>query len=280
MSAAHTGTGPSPFALLGRPVEHSLSPPIHRRAFRALERDACYVALETDAPEVAGVMRTLARSGGGGNVTSPHKGRAARTVEAPTEAVRATGACNCFWRDVEGRLAGDNTDVDGFREAVGRLLEGSPPLADRSVLLLGAGGAARAVAHACLSGNAASIDVLNRTPARAVELAERFGDDRLRVLKDRNGAADEYDLVVNATSLGLGPSDPLPLELGELAAGAAFDLVYGRGGTPWTAHAREHGVRASDGSEMLIRQAAASLRRWFGESPELEVLREALGEGR
>ena len=136
------------------------------------------------------------------------------------------------------------------------------------------------MAHACLTGGVDSLDVLNRTVARAVELAEHFGDERIRVLEGRDGAADGYDLVVNATSLGLESSDPLPMELGDVAAAAALDLVYGHGGTAWTAHARRLGIPAADGGEMLVRQAAASLRRWFGEAPELEVLRTALAESR
>ena len=136
------------------------------------------------------------------------------------------------------------------------------------------------MAHACLSGGAASLDVLNRTVARAVELAEHFGDERIRVLEGVNEAADGYELVVNATSLGLETSDPLPMELDEVPAAAALDLVYGHGGTAWTTHARRLGIPAADGGEMLIRQAAASLRRWVGEAPDLEVLRTALGEDR
>lgn len=276
---SETGSGPAPFALLGRPVEHSLSPRLHRRAFRELGRDACYVRLDSEGGEVGPLMRALARSGGGGNVTLPHKERAAGVLEAPREAVRSTGACNCFWGDPDGRLAGDNTDVEGFSGAVGELLEGTRPLEGRIVLLLGAGGGARAVAHACLEGRVARVDVLNRTVARARDLAERLGDERLRVLDDRASIAGPYDLVVNATSLGLGAGDPLPLRLTGLEAGAAFDLVYGNGGTAWTSHAEELGIRALDGREMLVRQAAASLRRWFGEAPPLSTLRQASREG-
>lgn len=271
-----TAPGPTLFALLGSPVSHSLSPRLHRRAFRSLGRDACYAALEVDGEEVGAVMRALTRSGGGGNVTLPHKERAARAVEAPTRAVLATGACNTFWRDEHGRLAGDNTDVAGFRGAAGELLDGDEPLADRAVLLLGAGGAARAVAHACLEGGAASVDVLNRTPGRAHGLAARFGDARLRVLADRGVARPGYDLAVNATSLGLSPDDPLPLELDAVDLGAVHDLVYGKDGTAWTVRARELGIPALDGREMLVRQAAAALGRWFGEAPPLTVLRRAL----
>lgn len=271
-----TAPGPAPFALLGSPVAHSLSPRLHRRAFRALGRHACYAALEVTAEEVPAVMRALARSGGGGNVTVPHKEVAAAAVEKPSDAVRATGACNTFWRDGDGRLCGDNTDPAGFRAAVAELLDGEEPLAGRTVLLLGAGGGARAVAHACLEGGAASVEVLNRTVDRARRLAERFGDDRLRVLAGPGDLGKRYDLVVNATSLGLDEADPLPIRLEELEAGAVHDLVYGPGGTEWTTHARRLGVPARDGAEMLVRQAAAALRRWFGEAPPLPMLREAL----
>lgn len=257
-------------------MEHSLSPSLHRGAFHELERDACYVAVEAREEEVAPLMRALARSGGGGNVTLPHKERAARAVEAPRDAVRATGACNCFWRDDDGRLAGDNTDVEGFAGAAGELLGAERPLEGRSVLLLGAGGAARAVAWACLDGGTASVDVLNRTVERARRLADRFHDDRLRVLEGREGAASGYDLVVNATSLGLESTDPLPLALGGIEVGVALDLVYAQGGTAWTAHAESLEIPARDGREMLLRQAAASLRRWFGEAPPLSALRQIL----
>lgn len=271
-----SASGPAPFALLGRPVEHSLSPRLHRRAIRALGRDACYAALDVTADELPSAMRALARSGGGGNVTIPHKGRAARALDRASEAVRATGSCNTFWGDGEGGLAGDNTDPLGFREAVGGLLPGEEPLAGRSVLVLGAGGGSRAVVHACLGGGAASVDVWNRTTERARRLAERFGDDRVHVIVDRDGIRGAYDLAVNATSLGLEETDPLPLPLDGLEVGAVHDLVYGAGGTAWTAHARRLGVPALDGTEMLVRQAAAALRRWFGEAPPLEVLRDAL----
>lgn len=276
---SEAGFGPAPFALLGRPVGHSLSPRLHRRAFRELGRDACYVALDSEDGEVEPLMRALARSGGGGNVTLPHKERAAVVLEAPAAAVRATGACNCFWRDPDGRLAGDNTDVEGFSGAVGEILGGGRPLEGRIVLLLGAGGGARAVAHACLDGGVERVDVLNRTTRRARGLAERLGDERLRVLADRGAVEGPYDLVVNATSLGLRDGDRLPLRLTGLDAGAAFDLVYGGGRTAWTEHADELGIRALDGREMLVRQAAASLCRWFGETPPLSTLRRALMEG-
>lgn len=274
------------YALLGSPVEHSLSPAMHRAAFREMGIDARYVARETSADELTAAMRRIAGRGGG-NVTVPHKERAAAALDRGTEAVHATGACNCFWQDGDGALIGDNTDVDGFVAALG-----DPPTASASarrarsagpsagdVLLLGAGGAARAVLHACLREGVSRIDVLNRTRERAEQMvAEVAGRDAdlVRVLAGRGGLAAAYALVVNATSLGLDVDDPLPLSLGALDVGAAFDLVYGPDGTPWTRHARALGIPARDGLEMLVRQGAASLRRWTGRRPPLDVMREAV----
>lgn len=289
------GTGVAPrrvYALLGSPVDHSLSPVIHAAAFRALEEEAVYVALEVGAPELETLMRAVARSGGG-NVTLPHKERAARALDRRSEAVRATGACNCFWRDEAGRLAGDNTDVQGFLRAAEGLVPaegktesddpqeaGSRPeegFRGMEVLLLGAGGGARAVLHGLLRAGAGRVDVLNRTLERAEAMVEEVapGTEAARVLRRREEAEDRYDLVVNATSLGLEEEDPLPLELGGLEVGAAFDLVYGPSDTRWIRHARSLGIPARDGLEMLVQQAAASLRRWLGREPPLEAMRGA-----
>lgn len=265
------------FALLGWPVEHSLSPAIHRAAFEALGVPADYVALPVREAELEGVLRAVGRAGGG-NVTVPHKGAAARHLDRRSRAVRRTGACNCFWREGD-ELVGDNTDVGGFRQAVAEWPDAG--LAESRVLLLGAGGAARAVLFACRSEGARSVDVWNRTTERARSLVRRSreedpeGGAELRVLETRGEARGPYDLVVNATSLGLSEEDPLPLDLEALRVGAAFDLVYGPGGTRWTDHARGLGVPARDGFEMLVRQAGLSLRRWLGREPPLDAMRRA-----
>lgn len=267
------------FALLGDPVDHSLSPVIHAAAFRELGVAALYRRIRAGPDEVADLMRAVAAAGGGGNVTLPAKGEAAAALDDATGAVGATGACNCFWANGQG-LAGDNTDVEGFRRAVAGLLPadaGPGGLAGRRVLLLGAGGGARAVLHACLQEDVESVDVLNRTLAHAEAAVREVGrgDGRLEVLAHRDDRPPRYDLVVNATSLGLDPEDTLPLDLGELEVGAAFDLVYGADGTAWTRHARRLGIPARDGLEMLVRQAAASLRRWLDVEPPVQAMRRA-----
>ena len=275
------------FALLGDPVRHSISPAMHRAAFDVLGLDAEYTARRTAPDEVGPIMRGADLAGG--NVTLPHKLRAARALARPSAAVRATGACNCWWRRPDGELAGDNTDVGGLHTAVSRF--GFQPRGAR-VLLLGAGGAARAAVHALLEGGASSVEVLNRTPARAHALRDRAlahatdADraagrvaDAVRVVAAPH-AGTTYDLVLNSTSLGLSSGDPLPLELDRGAVGArfsaAFDMVYAAGGTAWVRHARALGIRATGGLDMLVGQAALSLERWFpGCAAPFEAMREA-----
>lgn len=273
--ASPGGVSPRLFALLGDPVEHSASPAIHGAAFRERGVTAVYAVVETRPAEVEPVMRALSRRGGG-NVTLPHKGRAARALDRPTAAVSATGACNCFWSE-GGELVGDNTDVEGFLAALEGLIPGGGGPAGGRVLLLGAGGGARAALHGLLEAGAARVDVWNRTRDRARRMREEVagGAEEVRVLGGREEIGARYDLVVNATSLGLDPDDPLPLSLEGREVGAVFDLVYGEAGTSWVRHARELGIPARDGLEMLVRQAAASLERWMEEDPPLEAMREA-----
>ncbi|MYA33378.1 MAG: shikimate dehydrogenase [Gemmatimonadales bacterium] len=283
------------FALLGDPVRHSISPAMHLAAFEVLGLDAEYIARRTAPGEVGPVMRRADLAGG--NVTLPHKPRAARALARPSAAVRATGACNCWWRRPDGELAGDNTDIGGLDIAFSRI--GFRPRRAR-VLLLGAGGAARAAVHALLRGGVSSIEVLNRTPARAQALRDRalaqaVGADQAadaELSADANRAADAvrvvaapqpgaaYDLVLNSTSLGLAPGDSLPLDLDGDADrarfGAAFDMVYAAGETAWVRHARALGVPAAGGLDMLVGQAALSLERWFpGHAAPFDVMREA-----
>jgi shikimate dehydrogenase len=263
------------FAVLGDPVAHSLSPRIHNAAIRSLGLNAVYVALRCTAAGVAPLMRALGEAGGGGSVTVPHKPAAAGALDRPTDLVLRTGACNAFWMEA-GLLCGDNTDVAGFRHAARRLV---PTLRGTSVLVLGAGGAAAAALCALIDEEAAAITLLNRDPARATALAARLDPRHLavEVAGPRDAAGREFDLVVNATSLGLGADDPLPCDLSRVRTRAVLDLVYHAGGvTPWVRAARALGVAAEDGSEMLLAQAAVAFRHWFGLEAPLDVMRAAL----
>lgn len=263
------------FAVLGNPVGHSLSPRIQNAALESEGLDGVYVAIRCESPELDGLLRGLALAGGGGNVTVPHKEAAARAVDEPTELVRRTGACNTFW-SLRGKVYGDNTDVAGFRGAARSLL-GEPPRG-ASVLLLGAGGAARAALVGLMADEVDSVTVLNRTAARASALASELGEGRASVASSPADLAGRaFDLVVNSTSLGLSPEDPLPLDLDALRPpGAVLDLVYRPEETGLVAAARARGIPAADGGEMLVRQGAVAFERWWERPAPLQTMMEAL----
>jgi len=262
--------------LLGDPILHSKSPEIQNRAFEAAGVDGVYVALQCKEEDLEGFMVSIARSGGGGNITLPHKEKAAAIVEIASEAVVQTGACNTFWGDERGRIHGDNTDVDGFRSALSFFI-GSVPSGIR-VLLLGGGGAARASLLGLIEEGADEIVIFNRTPERARSMSRRIGGERTRVipvLEEIEG--EDFDLVINATRLGLEKNDASPVDLERLSCvGAAMDLVYGRHITPFVRAAEAMDIRATDGAEMLVRQGAASFERWWGIPAPVEAMRAAM----
>ena len=241
-----------------------------------------YVALRCEEADLPGLLAGVARAGGAGNVTIPHKAAAVGIIQVPSPPVERTGVCNTFWLE-DHRIHGDNTDVEGFRAAARSLIG---PVAGARVLILGAGGAARAAVVGLLDGRADAVHVLNRTVDRSRRMAKELdpAGRRLRVLEAPEVLAREgYDLVVNATSLGLAPDDPPPLDL-ELPArvGAVLDLVYRPDGprgtsTDWVRAALARDLLAADGLGMLLEQGAASFRRWFGIEPDRAVMRQAVG---
>ncbi len=305
--AARSGT--ATYAVLGDPVAHSLSPAIHNAAFRAAGRDALYVARRVPGEECGPVLRALALGGGGGNVTVPHKERVLPFLDRTTEAVAATGACNAFWAE-DGEVWGDNTDVEGFLGTWEGAVAGLREAVD--VLVLGAGGAAKAVVWGLLESSGAarispgrerpprrpklatrggarfmgmpggscprvaSVLVWNRTGGRASELVRRFGDARVSRLREWREAAPA--VLVNATPVGLGGRRaPLDLRALRTPPRRVIDLVYGKEPTPLCRQAAGMGIAAVDGRDMLVRQAEASYLRWFGEPPPRGVMRRALG---
>ena len=265
------------YALLGDPVTHSLSPLLYTAAFSFLRLPATYAVHRVsrgDSEALGRMMREIGSSGGG-NVTVPHKELAAAQLDVRSSVVDGTGACNCFWLDSAGRLFGDNTDVGGFLAAANDI--DGLRLEEASVLLLGAGGAARAIAAACAQARVRRLTVRNRATARAEALIADLGLQELaRVCPAQEVPTGSYDLVVNATSLGLEEGDSLPLVLDHERHRRAFDLVYGRAGTAWTRHAAAAGVPATDGLSMLVHQAAFSLERWLGRVPDRDGVVEAM----
>jgi len=282
-------------ALLGDPVAHSLSPRLQNAAFRAAGLDGVYLALRSSGEDLAGLLRGIAGAGGGGNVTIPHKERAARAVDRRSPAAERTGAVNTFWEE-EGRVHGDNTDITGCIRALESLL--SPgEVRGRRVLLLGAGGAARAAILALEELGAKQVDVWNRTPARARTMLEALDPvgPAIRILEGRiqgealrpgpeAGSAegsfrvpDDISLVINATPRGLGADDPHPLPLDALRPGTPLlDLVYRPEETRWIREGRAAGHPAADGGIMLVEQGMAAFERWWGQAAPRDVFHEEL----
>lgn len=253
------------FAILGDPVAHSLSPTMQNAAFRVLGLPAVYVALRCSAGDVPALMHALARAGGGGNVTVPHKETAARALARTDAVVERLEACNTFWGEA-GACVGANTDVAGLLTALDELE--SPAGA---WLVIGTGGGARAAI-----GAAAERGVAVAVRSRSADRRRHF-EEWLATQGVRAAASEECAVLLNTTPLGLQPSDPLPLPRPSRCAAVALDLVYAAGETPWIRAMRSAGLRAADGRGMLVAQGAAALERWFpGVRAPVEVMRAAV----
>ena len=269
MIDAHTAvTG-----ILGWPVSHSLSPAMHNAAFASLGLNWVYVAFPVEPGRVDEAVAGLAAAGCRGlNVTVPHKASVLASVSARSAAVDAIGAANTLVPDGTGGFRADNTDAEGFLRAFDEAA--SLDLSGQEVLVIGAGGAARAVVWA-LGERGARVSVSNRTDALAAELASRTVPFTPVALA---AAAARSALVVNTTSLGMGSPD-VPVELPAVGAGqVAYDLVYRPGGvTPWTHRCEARGATVVDGAAMLLHQGAAAFTQWTGVEPPISAMRAALG---
>jgi shikimate dehydrogenase len=291
--------------VLGWPVAHSRSPAMHNAALAALGlRDWHYQRLPVPPELFAETTRALGRAGFlGANVTIPHKEAALALANEPNYIARAIGAANTLTFR-EGTIVAENTDAPGLIEAMARAWgggaervgavavpseelrashapergESASPVKGRSVLVLGAGGSARAAVWALIDAGASEVSVWNRTPRRAAELAKELG---ARAVQAPVGA----DILVNCTSVGLQRSatevhDPLQGlgltadRVGEYSH--VVDLVYSDAPTPLLAAAERAGVRTLGGLDILLAQGALSLERWTGLVVPRDVMRRAL----
>lgn len=269
-------------ALLGRPLRRRHSQVMHDAAFGAAGIDARYELLELGPDDVAAaVAEARGPDWLGLGVTAPYKRVVAGLVDEVEPDARAIGAVNNVVRTAGGRLVGFNSDAPGFRAgveiAMGRALAGA------EVVVVGAGGAAHAVVYACLTAGVRRLTIANRTVSAAAALAGRFadlaawpvgvaglGDERLI------DALRTADLAVNATTVGMiDPGITIPVDrLPDHAT--VFDLVYVPPETPLLRAARGRGLRAANGGEMLVQQAAIAFERWTGVGGMAGVMREAV----
>ncbi len=260
--------------VVGHPVSHSLSPAIQNAAIRHDKRNAVYVAFDVTPEDFEAFVEGMRVAGALGlNVTLPHKRAAFEVSGTVTEEAQWTEAVNTLTFDGD-EVIGDNTDVEGVRDA---LVELGAELDGAKALLIGAGGAGRAAARA-LMGRAAEIWIANRTPARAERLRGLIGRSAQVIpWKDLAGAAREADVIVHATSVGLDGSESVlsSSSLRGSSCSALLDLVYGPKETKLVHEARRAGVQAADGLNMLVLQGAGAYTAFWDEEPPLEVMRKA-----
>lgn len=257
--------------VLGWPLRSTLSPVIHAAAFRALRMDWVYLAWPVppeELPDAVAGIRTL--GGAGANVTMPHKEAIIDLLDQTSGDAHAIGAVNTVQR-VGQQLVGHNTDVDGFRAWLQE--DAGIDVAGRRCLVLGSGGAARAVVKVLDDLSAGDVVIAARERARAEPLlALASSSDAATV--DWTNAADEAeraDVVVNATPLGMGGEDALEGARFH-GAQAVLDLVYDPPATPIVENARRAGAGAWGGLGMLVHQAASSFRIWTGQDPPMEAM--------
>ena len=269
-------------ALLGRPLRRRHSPVMHDAAFAAAGIDARYELMELEPDEVEPAV-SAARGDGwlGLGVTAPYKRVVAGLVDEVEPDAAAIGAVNNVVRTDDGRLVGFNSDGPGFRVGVERAL--GRPISGLDVVVAGAGGAAHAVVYACLTAGVRNVTIGSRRVDAAADLADRFsgtGEGSVSAVSLGEQAFVKAlrtaDLAVNATTVGM--VDPgMTIDVEALPADATvFDLVYVPAETPLLGAARARGLRAANGSEMLIAQAAIAFERWTGMGGMADVMRTAV----
>ena len=257
--------------VIGWPVGHSLSPRLHGFWLRQYRIDGAYVPLPVRPEDLEDVLAALPKLGFRGiNVTVPHKVRALALVQQATPAARHIGAVNTIVVDPQGLLIGSNTDGFGFIENIRSAVPGWSAGRGPAVVL-GAGGAARAIVFALIDAGAPEVRLLNRTAEHAETLAADFGDPvRPLPWKERQSVLPGAALLVNTTTLGMHGQPPLEIDVAALPRSAVVaDIVYAPLETALLAQARALGNPIVDGLGMLLHQARPGFAAWFGHMPRV-----------
>jgi 3-dehydroquinate dehydratase/shikimate dehydrogenase len=264
------------YGVIGSPVGHSMSPAMLNAAFSASDTDAVYLPFEVDA-DPAGFVRRMADFGAAGfSVTIPHKVDVMNALDEVEPAARHIGAVNTV-AIRGGRLTGTNTDLYGAMDSIASA-SGDEALAGRKALVLGAGGAARAIVFGLVEAGMA-VTLTDIDEARAAELASAAGAAAVGP-EEAARAAGEFDVVANATPVGMHPKeDATPLDAARLREGQiVFDAVYNPLETRLLREAAERGCRTVRGVEMFVRQGARQFELWTGAAAPVNVMRETVLE--
>lgn len=265
------------FGVLGDPVSHSLSPVMHNAAFKAMGMNCEYHAFRVSPESLHDAIRGAYALGFGGlNLTIPLKEKALGIVQ-PTDLAKQIGAVNTV--DFKKGIVGYNTDGLGAKMA---LTSGGVHIKGKNVLLLGAGGAARAIAFQ-LATDGASVTITNRTQERAIALAKevgRIGKARASGLDDLKKLVENSDILINSTSVGMFPKISETIVTSDIMHSnlVVFDIVYNPVNTRLLQEAKKAGARTIDGVMMLVYQGAEAFKIWTGKTPPVEVMEKAVRE--
>lgn len=271
-----------PFAVLGHPVGHSLSPVMHNAAFEALDMDALYLAFDVHPNRLMDVLKAMRDMGFvGANLTVPHKEVAFREFTELDESAQLVRAVNTV-HFIDGGMTGHNTDGYGFLKAVEEAF--GEPVDGRSVFVLGTGGAGRAVALVCAQQGVSGITLADLDEERARNVAAEIEELNplvevavVREKPEQTRAAREADLVVQATTVGMKSDDPSLLGPDAFREDQwVYDLIYMYPQTAFLAVASESGARTENGLGMLLQQGARAFTLWTGADAPVDVMREAL----
>jgi len=268
------------FAVIGDPIDHSMSPNIHNAAFKELNMEATYIAYRIPKGELEEGIQSLKKiSISGFNVTIPHKVEVMKYLDKTDESCSVIGAANTV-TNYGGVLKGYNTDMDGFLDPIRKR---GVKIQDEGVLLLGAGGAARAIVAGFAKEHAKKVTIANRTLQKARELArfsQKIGLDAEAAAVEDMPDLSDYRFVVNATSVGL-KDEPSPINADGISEDSVvYDIVYTPMNTDLIKRSKERGAAIIFGYEMLLGQAAKAFEIWHGrEAPYSAMKRALVGAG-
>ena len=267
----------STYAVIGDPIDHSLSPHIHNAAFRHLELDHTYIAYKIPVGELsAGIDALKAIKIAGFNVTIPHKIEMMKFLDEMDTTCKIIGAVNTVLNE-DGKLKGYNTDMIGFLDPIKKK---NLTIKDSQVLLLGAGGAARAIVTAMVKEKSGKITIVNRTLENANRLAEftkKIGGDADTVsIQEANKLITDYKFIINSTSIGM-RNEPSPISTENISKNSiVYDLVYQPINTDLIKKSKENGATIIYGYQMLLSQAACSFEIWHKMEAPYDVMKKTL----
>lgn len=264
------------YGVIGNPIAHSMSPDIHNAALKDLGLDGHYHAFKVEENRLEDAVKGIRALGVQGiNVTVPHKVSIMDHLDHIDESAKVLGAVNTVRREGD-KLVGYNTDGEGFVKSLMRILD--KPVSELSFLMIGAGGAARAIFTTIVRDNPEKFDICNRTIEKAKQLAESapsFRNVEVLSIKEAEERLEQYDVIIHTTSVGMYPNvEDIPLSLQRTASSAVVcDIVYNPIQTSLLKEAKQKGLKTLDGVGMFVEQAALSFRLWTGHEPDVEKMR-------